>query len=112
MGIILFIFCLCIAVLSGRITLILAREHHDFRYNALWRTALGALVLPSQIALVVWAFSTMQWYWAIVMILTIATLAGLPVTKNNLAAFYKLQPAIDITAIATTIILWEFFYPY
>ena len=114
MSILLFIAALGLAVLSGRVTLIMVRggmvpEIHN---QPLWRGVLGALILPCQIALVVWCFATFPWYFSILGILIIAMLAGLLVTGDNWVALFRTQPAIDVLAIVPTVVLWWKYYPF
>ena len=106
-----YLVALGMAVLSGRITLIGARGGM-LEASTAARAVVGALVLPCQIALIVWAFSAMAWYWAVVSILGLAFGVGLLVTRSAWAALLQAQPVIDLGAIAATIGLWYWFYPY
>ena len=113
MQIYLFVLAFALAILSGRVVLVMVRGgmFSAVHNEPLWRGFLGALVLPCQIALIVWCFAQYPWYYAILGLVTIIMMAGLMVTNATLAPLHSLSPLINLITIACTISLWWYFYP-
>lgn len=98
-------FLFGISVISGRVTLAMMRRGrtgHETGFR-LWAEILA---FPAQVALIVWLFVYLNWYWAVGAIVLGLFLFGAAVNRNNLEAFYEAQPFLNGFVVFCTIMVW------
>ena len=112
MDIFLFLASFLLAVVSGRILIVGIRGGIPADSGGPLRVMLSYPILPCQIALAVWAFAALPWYWALASLVGLALATGPIVSQGLFPSLFEVKPGIDAFAIAGTVALWLAFFPF
>lgn len=105
--IILIVVLFC-AVMSGYTTRVASRGLGGsiLSQNA-FKVISGVLGLLSLIAVVVWGFINIEWYWVVGSFLLIsAIIVPMLMNKSTFSLWFLVQPILDITCICGACYLW------
>lgn len=94
-----------LSVMAGRVTLIVMRGGLADQETGLRHWG-AVLAFPAQVAIIVWIFVYLPWYFAAGSVLLGLFFFGAVVNRANLGAFYVAQPALNAVSIAGSVILW------
>lgn len=62
--------------------------------------------IVAAIALIVWGFINLSWYWPIVAFVVISLLVGVIVRRSTWPYFYRAMPVTSILTVAAAVYCW------
>ncbi|MBX7482960.1 hypothetical protein [Qipengyuania qiaonensis] len=111
---IIFGLAMLTSALVGRVTLLAMRGHVHRPLNQVnaVRDVIGFLAGLCFWVLILWGFSSLDWYYALPIILGAGFLGGMLANPPRFAFFFAVEPVLDVLTLGMTLWLWFAHWPY
>ena len=107
----LFCIAMLLQVITGR-TQLLALRGYIVDTSGVIASLIAITSGISFFAVIAWGFASLHWYIALPIILLGGLISGTIVTLKSFAFWYQTRALVDFIAVALTIFLWVWYWPF
>ena len=111
MKLLLFVMAVTLGMATVRIATINARGGYQ-TFEAVVRAITSFASMLMCLALIVWGFAALAWYWPVATFVAASIIVGMAIGRDNWPAFYVIQPLIALGTIGIGLVLWIAYWPF